>query len=209
MATAITRTKEPTNEKPKSCVIASVNVRSCLNFEVMWKAHPLNWNPIERTPFRHASKNKKNDPFQILREESPPPPIYTDQCAIKMSIALQDGGLSLETFSKSRSEVREVFAVKKKYRGALAAEELAAWLIKALGKPDQYSPSEASTAVTGRKGIIFFKDFWARPGETTPQGDHIDLWNGSTTPQADPRAYQPGPLSYFDRSKTVWFWEIK
>jgi hypothetical protein len=211
MTTEITKSKAPTNEKSHSCVVGSINVRSCLNFDAMWKAHPLNWSPMERTPFRQVSKKNKHtgsDPFAALQDEPLPPPIYSDQCAIKMSIALQDCGLSLETFPKNRSELREVFAIKKKYRGALAAEELAIWLIKALGQPNKYPPHISKKSVEGRKGIIFFKDFWTRQNEATQQGDHIDLWNGSTMPQADPRVLE-GSLNYFDRSKEVWFWEIK
>jgi hypothetical protein len=79
------------------------------------------------------------------------------------------------------------------------------WLIKALGKPDQYSSAEVLAAVTGRKCIIFFKDFWTRQGESTPQGDHIDLWDGSNTPYGE----HQGTRGYFARSKVVWFWEIK
>lgn len=204
--TAITRTSSPSTAKPKSCVPASVNVRSCLSFDDMWKGHPLNWDPPEPTPFRHTPKPDKADPFATLRD---PPPIYADQCAIKMSIALQAGGLSLDTFPKDRSELREVFAVKRKYRGALAAEELAKWLVKALGKPEEFTGGKKSEKVTMRKGIVFFKDFWTRPGETSAQGDHIDLWNGTNTPNVSPQVFQEGPMSYFTRSKLVWFWELK
>lgn len=210
MPSPVTKTKAPSNETPQSCVQANVNVRSCLNFDVMWKAHPLNWSPPEPTPFRHAPvrKSDSHNPFDIL-QEAPPPPIYADQCAIKMSIALQEGGVSLETYPKNRSEYRDVYAIKKKYRGALAAEELANWLIKVLGEPTKLPPNTAQTSVQGKKGIIFFKNFWQRPGEVGNQGDHIDLWDGSTTPYADPRQYGNGPDNYFRRSEVVWFWELQ
>ena len=34
--------------------------------------------------------------------------------------------------------------------------------------------------LSNKKGIIFFKDYWQRPGESGRTGDHIDLWNEGT-----------------------------
>jgi Type VI secretion system (T6SS), amidase effector protein 4 len=204
-----TSTSAVTNERPSSCVPASVNVRTCLNFAAMWSAHPLNWNPPESAPFRKPKPKPKKDPtnpFAALTDV-PGEPIYPDQCAIKLSIALQSGGLPLATYPKARSEVRPVEQLGRSIRGALAAEELADWLIKALGKPQSFAGSEALAKIKGKKGIVFFKDFWQRPGETTVQGDHIDLWNGTTTPNVPPASYE-GEGTYFTRSKSVWFWEL-
>lgn len=34
--------------------------------------------------------------------------------------------------------------------------------------------------IKGKTGIVFFANYWARPGEIkNPTGDHIDLWNGT------------------------------
>ncbi|TDM06306.1 MAG: hypothetical protein C4K60_17115 [Ideonella sp. MAG2] len=205
MATTLEGT---TNSTPRSCVPASSDVRSCLSFKALWAAHPLNWNPEENKPFRKPNGLPKENPEGL----------YENQCAIKMSISLIDGGLSLDTYPKARSEVREAFQNKKKYRGALAAEELAAWLSKALGKPEEINPSEAYQKVKGKTGIIFFKDFWARSSREEQtgnfSGDHIDLWNGSTMPGSNWRSFgesiHSDPRnSYFLRSKLINFWEIK
>lgn len=208
MATAITRTKSPTNEKPKSCAPASVNVRSCLDFDAMWSAHPLNWKPTpEAHPFRHPPPP---NPFAVLTDASPVlgKPVYPDQCAIKLSFALQAGGLPFDTYPKPRSEVREVARLKRKMRGALAAEELAQWLSKALGLPEKYKDADALAKVKGKRGIIFFKDFWQRDGERGVQGDHIDLGDGTNTPNF-PVETHTSNSSYFTRSASVWFWELK
>jgi hypothetical protein len=49
---------------------------------------------------------------------------------------------------------------------------------------------------TGRSGIVFFQDFWG----TGNQGDHIDLWDGTTV--------RTGARDYFSRSREVWFWQV-
>ena len=49
---------------------------------------------------------------------------------------------------------------------------------------------ERQDKIKGRKGIVFFANYWARDGEKHLTGDHIDLWNKSTlTPS---RARYPG-----------------
>jgi hypothetical protein len=200
-----------TNRTADSIARIQVDVRSSLSFDAMWAAHPLNWNPSESQPFRGPKKIIKTPTLPGLppiETVQPGEPIYEDQCAIKMSIALQAGGLSLSTFPKNRSELRYVEQLGKKVRGALAAEELANWLTSALGKPEVFDASSALAKVKSKKGIIFFKDFWTRPRESTAQGDHMDLWNGSTTPATSASAYV-GENTYFTRSKSVWFWELK
>lgn len=198
MPTAITKTKANTNDRPSTCVPSSVNVRSCLSFDALWKEHPLNWPVPEAQPYR--DKNQK--------------PVYQDQCAIKMSIALQRGGLPLTTF-KGASER----CGKDLPRCALRAEDLAIWLIKALGKPEIIKGGDnAADAVMGRKGIVFFKDFWTR-GEPPHQeryedrsGDHLDLWNGSRLPNKAVYGTLVATLEYghyFTQAREVWFWELK
>ena len=86
----------------------------------------------------------------------------------------------------------------------IRAEEFANWL--RLHQVEQFGSAEVKKNVTsadysGRTGIVFFKDFWDRPGERSPSGDHIDLWNGSKM------AY--GSSEYFKSSAQVWFWDVK
>lgn len=191
----------PTNRTPESCKVSHQDVRSCLNFDAMWQVHPLNW--------------KKSDPFPF-KKPGTDIPLYVDQCAIKMSIALEAGGLSID--KSLRSEVREVKELGRKVRGALAAEELANWLIKTLGKPELLKPTSARDSIMKRRGIVFFKDFWQRPNEKNAQGDHIDLWDKDRTPHTVPAQYTTrqrnsdddyGRDHYFLGAKEIWFWELK
>ncbi len=204
MPTTITRTQVNTNTQANSCKVIAVNVRTCLDFDAMWKAHPMNWQPPEPAPWRHSAKG-------VLAAVSEGEPVYENQCAIKMSFALEAGGLSLSSYPKNRIENRPVERLNgQKKRGALAAQELAAWLSKALAKPEELEPAAAQKLVSGKKGIVFFKDFWTRDGETTPQGDHIDLWDGKQIPGYPPgNPLHQGTLDYFARSRAIWFWEVK
>lgn len=197
-----------TNSVIQSCLQTNTDVRSCLKFQSLWDSHPLNWTPEENHPFRTPSGTPTNNP----------PPLYENQCSIKLSISLIDGGLSLDTYPKSRSEVREAFGKGKKYRGALAAEELASWLSRALGNPTLLNPNEAYGKIKGKTGIVFFKDFWARSIREQElrsySGDHIDLWNGRAMPgsvwASVAEAIHTDPnQSYFLRSKSISFWEIR
>jgi len=208
-------TKVKSTDQANSCLKKSSNVRSCIDFKSMWKSHPLNWEPPENAPFRKETpkpkKKKGNTPFDVLLEEEDPPgdPIYENQCAIKMSIALQGAGVSLDTYPKNRSEVRYVRQLQKKIRGALAAEELAIWLSRAIGNPEPaYKNGEALKKIKGRTGVVFFKDYWQRTPNGALDGDHIDLWDGKTTP-GQSSTYYEGYVTAFDKAAEVWFWEIK
>lgn len=201
-----TPTQTTTNATAGSQALTPIDVRSSLDFDAMWKAHPLNWNPPESSPWR--KKKDTANPLAALQESEP---VYENQCAIKMSFALEAGGLSLNTFPKTRMESRPVERLgNKKMRGALAAEELANWMITALGKPSKLSPDKALDSVWGKRGLVFFKDFWTRANETTPQGDHIDLWNGEQLPGHPPGSdTYKATLEYFNRSKIVMCWVLK
>lgn len=73
----------------------------------------------------------------------------------------------------------------------------------------------------GRPGIIYSADYWRRPAEKDPRGDHIDLWNGSRLTASRPE----GTLVTFMRfglginsgilysdlgsARTFLFWEVE
>lgn len=74
-----------------------------------------------------------------------------------------------------------------------------------------------------RTGIVFFKDYWQRNtdfGENRT-GDHIDLWDGRGLDKLASQdalgnflgntlgLYLDGIYSDKNKSKEVWFWEIK
>jgi hypothetical protein len=75
-----------------------------------------------------------------------------------------------------------VCGLHKDVKHALRAEELANWLNKRYlagwPEPTDVTGEDWQEKAKGKKGVIFFKDYWLRSGERHPSGDHIDLWNG-------------------------------
>jgi hypothetical protein len=147
-----------------------------VSFTLLWRSHPANQHPQEVEPCR--DKNNIS--------------AYQNQCAIRMGIALQLAGISVDTFTGAfcwhghgRSHI-------------LRAQELADWLRRNPYIAGQLSvvKNANSTCYTGKKGIVFIRNFFGQGN----QGDHIDVWNGTRMSWGSPQ--------YFGRAQEVWFWEL-
>jgi hypothetical protein len=124
-------------------------------FETLWDNHPT----ITDDDFPCSSDGKKN---------------FENQCAIRLGECLERSGLKTKNLP-----VRRCWFHKDKPGHILAAEELAKALEKAppsgkIQKPIKFKGKDGFTKIAGKKGIIFFKDYYG----PSNQGDHIDLWNG-------------------------------
>jgi hypothetical protein len=86
------------------------------------------------------------------------------------------------------------------------------------------------TALGGRTGIVFFKDYWRRRGEMkgVGSGDHIDLWNRDSLtpgwasflrfsigidrlPNLNPFTRADDNQNWYSdlgKSSAIWFWPI-
>ena len=109
---------------------------------------------------------------------------WDNQCAIRLSIALQKSGLSLAGYGDPTCG----------HGNARGAESLANFLWINIGAAFKYT-NPNQNVVTGRSGIIFFKDL---AGFRGGNGDHIDLWNVSKTKTG----------AYFQSCREVWFWPL-
>jgi hypothetical protein len=111
---------------------------------------------------------------------------WDNQCAIRMSIALQGAGFRLVGYTEPQC----------KHGHARGAESLAQFLVKRFGRPIIKKDGSAAQAAMGRRsGIVFFKDITGFRGG---YGDHMDLWDGSTTKTG----------AYFGVCRQVWFWPL-
>lgn len=101
----------------------------------------------------------------------------------------------------------------------IRAEELANCLKKSppvgFGRAERISPSEFQTLLSGRTGVIFFKDYWTRGTESfqNRSGDHIDLWKSNRITGSS-MWYRSlieflGFVSDLNKSREIWFWEVK
>jgi hypothetical protein len=152
-----------------------------------------------------------------------PPPGFSNQCAIKVSMAIHGAGVEMKSF---RGKDIKINGLKTAY----VAEHLNAWLklqpFCGLPKePENVTGKDWQDKIKGRTGIIFFANYWHRPGETkTATGDHIDLWNESRLTANAPNLVRrfgitsiqwlPGPLADYNfsdlgSSTTILFWEVK
>ncbi|QLE84479.1 hypothetical protein FLM48_04870 [Shewanella sp. Scap07] len=100
----------------------------------------------------------------------------------------------------------------------LRAEELASALTKSwpasFTKGIKIPVRDFKKHISGKKEIIFFKDYWLRNSDPTnnPTGDHIDLWNGSRLTdwtswiRISTGLTIDGVWSDFSQSKEIIFW---
>lgn len=152
----------------------------CL-FYRLWQNHPTGEFPC-------ATGNKRN---------------FDNQCSIRMGVCLEKSGINTTGWA-----VRRCWQHKNERGHILAAEELASVLyqkiIPGIKKAEKFSGKEGFEKINGRKGIVFFKNFYG----LNLQGDHIDLWNGwrlSSLVSAI-SIYTPWG-SHYDKGE-IWFWEV-
>jgi hypothetical protein len=113
-------------------------------------------------------------------------PTFRNQCAIRVSHALMDCGVDLSGIRATRC-----WNDTSKYNGKhiIRAEEFGNALKRSptsllgLGAIQKAKPGKFQAELKGKRGIIYFKDYWQRQNETfaNRSGDHIDLWNQNRT----------------------------
>jgi len=154
------------------------------NFADFWKNHPSNGSPPDNEPCTRRNGSSA----------------FTNQCVIRMGVALTRSGVDLSPFrgafcwhghGKTHPLRVEEFKHYIDSRDALFAPYYA----------QKYKKQKNGHQVTyrkflGRTGIVVFRNFWGSGN----RGDHIDLWNGSRQAHGD--------LDYFERSQEIWFWYI-
>ena len=167
------------------------------NFDTLWKNFP------EKEVMKKHCRNKqltKSDPFD-------------NYCAILLSECFIRSGIDLNQFSGARCWSHQG------KRHIIRAEELAnALKLKVpagFSQPKKVVPGSFQTILDGKTGIIFFKDYWQRGKESFEQrsGDHIDLWNKHriTSSSMFTRSILEffGRVSDLNKSREIWFWEVK
>ena len=169
-----------------------------VDFVTLWRSHPTNRSV--QFPCR------KTDGF----------PAYSNQCAIRMGVCLRDAGVTPDQISGSIT--CGIHPPSKMHY--LRAEEVARSFdrggIPGVGPTEKLlgeSAADFYSQLFGRKGLVLFKDYWRRSNEKegSASGDHIDLWNGyrSTSGWLMEWFSWLGYYGGYDRSKQIWFWEVK
>ena len=117
---------------------------------------------------------------------------FTNQCAIRMGVALEASGLDTTSFDGARCWSGDSPA------HILRAEELARWLAlrSDVGRLTRYTRQKTAANFMGKRGIIFIKDGWGA-------GDHIDLWDGIQT-----KRLRGGYPEWIAQGRQTWFWQL-
>lgn len=135
---------------------------------------------VEAVQFAKLWANYPEKPPYVDVKTGKPPPGYSNQCAIKVSVAIHKAGVEMKSFT-GPSRIH----VNGKNTAGLA-EDLAAWLNKQpfCGLPQKHenvTGANWENKIKGKTGIVYFANYWKRKtdAEGRTSGDHIDLWNGS------------------------------
>jgi len=189
-----------TNNQTASTQIVSHTV---IKFKELWSNYPSG-------SIKHTDDKTGKDAFE-------------DHCAINVSQALYSCGILLKSFKGTKCWACPSKDSSGKGIHAIRAQELASYLstkpFAGCPTPQSFTGSTYEAKVKGKKGIIFFKDYWQRQGESGRTGDHIDLWRESKlasiggtltfirqTFPAIAESYLE--MSDLRRSSEVLFWEI-
>ncbi len=144
--------------------MSTASPTATLSFDQLWNNHPT----------------VAGDKYPCRKNGTP---TYSDQCAIRVGVALRKSGFDL---GKPPFASLGTCGLHPGEGHVLLAQSLATALQKysnlkgaLIGKTQVIDPKTFNNDIDGKTGIIFLADFWARKGETntTRSGDHIDVWN--------------------------------
>jgi len=138
---------------------------------------------------------------------------FENYCAILLSECFIRSGVNLSTYKGSKCWSHTGI------KHSLLANDLANWLatntLPNFGKREKIPSGSFQETLKGRTGVIYFKDYWQRSKENFDRrsGDHIDLWNKNEITSSS-MLYRSiielfGFVSDLNKSKEVWFWEVK
>ena len=150
---------------------------------------------------------------------------HRNQCAVRMSVALERCGFSLSAFGsanddrwnrgRGRRVHRDRAGCRLNVPHVLGASELARY-IRAIfgGTTERFCGGRASAyavdVLQGRRGIVYFNNCFTRRNGTA--GDHIDLWDGREYWNMKLRVSAGGGVparsSLFERSDEVWYFVL-
>lgn len=168
-----------------------------VSFDTLWNNYP------DKEKIKSQCTNKQSD------DNKP----FSDYCAIMLSECFIRSGVDLSQFKGNRCWSHQ----GKKH--ILLAEDLANGLKRhtpaGFNKSERIQPGSYQSALSDKTGVIFFRDYWQRGIESFERrsGDHIDLWNKNeiTSSGMFIRSLLEflGRVSDLNKSREIWFWEIR
>ncbi len=179
-------------------------------FRDLWFGHPI--NESVSTPCI-APDTLTNFEGRIIHRGFP---VYSNQCAIRMGVALRRAGVQPGQISGCAT----CGAHHADHMHFIRANELAAAIgrskLPGIGPQEKLSGTDANQfypKLFGRTGIIHIEDYWMRTSDQAgrPTGDHIDVWNGyrSSAKWLMEWFSWAGYYGNYAQAKRISFWEVK
>lgn len=180
-----------------------------VQFIDLWRGHPINESVstpcIAASDVTNLSGNAVAAGF----------PVYPNQCAIRMGVALRRAGVSLEELGK----VTTCGVHDRHDLHCINANQLAKAIrqanLQGFGPIEVISGDDVRqfyTRIFGRTGVIYVQDYWMRTDDrdSAPTGDHIDVWNGyrSSAKWLMEWFSWAGYYSNYAKAREMWFWPV-
>lgn len=168
-----------------------------VTFDTLWNNFP------SKEAIKQQCTNKQKD------SNKP----FDDYCAIMLSECFIKSGIYLNLLSAKKCwshSGKKHILLAEEFAIALKSKNLPGFM-----PMKKVLPGSFQSELRDKTGVIFFKDYWQRGNESfnARSGDHIDLWNkGSITSGGMfmRSVYELlGVVSDLNKSKEIWFWEIK
>lgn len=181
-----------------------------VEFKKLWRGHPFNESITAPCIAEKPIVNLEGK--TIL----PGYPVYSNQCAIRMAVALKRAGVTPEQMGRvttcnahPREDMHYINASQLAH--AINAAKLPGFapVQKVVGK----DAANFYPTLFGRTGVVFIQDYWHRSTDAAgrPTGDHIDVWNGyrSSAKWLMEWFSWLGYYSNYAEAAEIWFWEVK
>lgn len=184
--------------------------RMSVEFKKLWYGHPINESIMAPCIASREVVNLEG------RTVLPGFPVYANQCAIRMSVALRRAGVTASQMggiatcgAHDREEMHYINA--SQLANAINSANLPGFA------PRQVISGEDTAkfypTLFGRTGVLFIKDYWHRSTDSpgSPTGDHIDVWNGYRSSAKCLMEWFSwlGYYSNYAEAREIWFWEVK
>ncbi|MEM1371092.1 MAG: T6SS effector amidase Tae4 family protein [Pseudomonadota bacterium] len=180
-----------------------------VEFKNLWRGHPIN-ESIQAPCV--ADKEFKNLEGRIVQRGYP---VFANQCAIRMGIALRRAGVT----SQQMGRVTHCYHHPREAMHYINASQLAVAIdraklpgLKPVEKIRGPAVLDYYPTLFGRTGILFIKDYWHRSTDAqgSPTGDHIDVWNGyrSSSKWLMEWFFWIGYTSNYADAGELWFWQV-
>jgi hypothetical protein len=180
-----------------------------VQFVDLWRGHPINESVTTPCIAPYDLTNMEG------RQISMGFPVFSNQCAIRMGVALRRAGVQASQLGDcvhcGVHSIEEMHFI----RANQLADRIAGANLSGVGPTERITgtdPSEYYEKLFGRTGIIFVKDYWRRSSDSgRPTGDHIDVWNGyrSSAKWLLEWFSWLGYYSNYAQAGEIWFWEVK